>query len=58
MKWQFLKTVKNRLESEHHGTFEQPERREKSLSYLCREGILATCSDAFELNHLFNGHQV
>ena len=49
----FKTFVKNRLESEYHAAFEQPERREKFLSYWCYEGILATCTYAFELNISF-----
>ena len=49
----FKTFVKNRLESEYHAAFEQPERREKFLSYWCYEGILATCTDTFELNISF-----
>ena len=43
----FKTFVKNRLESEYL------ERREKFLSYWCYEGIVATCTDAFELNITF-----
>ena len=39
-------------ECEHRAAYEQPERRERFLSYWCHEGILATCTDAYEINIL------
>ena len=34
---------------EYKAAIEQPERKEKFLSYWCYEGILATCTDTFKL---------
>ena len=41
--------IKNRIQNEYKAAIEQPERKEKFLSYWCYEGILATCTDAFKL---------
>ena len=47
----FTKTfVKQRIKMEHFVASENNGKREKFLSYWCYEGILATCTDAFELN--------
>ena len=46
----FRNFVKQRIEMEHFITSENEGKREKFLSYWCYESILATCTDAFELN--------
>ena len=45
----FKTLIKNRLQNEYKAAIEQPERKEKFLSYWCYEGILATCTDTFKL---------
>ena len=45
----FKHLIKNRIQNEYKAAIEQPERKEKFLSYWCYEGILATCTDAFKL---------
>ena len=48
---EILKTfVKQRIEMEHFVASEIDGKRENILSYWCYEGILATCTDALELN--------
>ena len=42
--------VKQRIKMEHFVASENDGKRENFLSYWCYEGILATCTDAFELN--------
>ena len=42
--------VKQRIEMEHFIASENEGKRERLLSYWCYESILATCTDAFELN--------
>ena len=46
----FKTFVKQRIKMEHFVASENDEKRENFLSYWCYEGILATCTDAFELN--------
>ena len=46
----FKTFVKQRIKMEHFVASENDGKREKFLSYWCYEGILATCTDDFELN--------
>ena len=46
----FKTFVKQRIKMEHFVASENDGKRENFLSYWCYEGILATCTDAFELN--------
>ena len=46
----FKTFVKQRIKMEHFVASENDVKREKFLSYWCYEGILATCTDDFELN--------
>ena len=45
----FKTFVKQIIEMEHFVASENDRKRENLLSYWCYEGILATCTDAFEL---------
>ena len=45
----FKTFVKQRIEMEHFVVSENDGKRENFLSYWCYEGILATCTDAFEV---------
>ena len=45
----FKNLIKNILQNEYQAAIEQPERKEKFISYWCYEGILATCTDTFKL---------
>ena len=45
----FKTFVKQRIEMEHFVASENEGKRENFLSYWCYEGILATCTDAFDL---------
>ena len=46
----FKHLVKQRIDMENVISSENEEKRERFLSYWCYESILATCTDAFELN--------
>ena len=46
----FKTFVKQRIKMEHFVASENEGKRENCLRYWCYEGILATCTDAFELN--------
>ena len=45
----FKTFVKQRIEMKHFIASENDGKRENLLNYWCYEGILATCTDAFEL---------
>ena len=47
----FKTFVKQRVEMEHFVALENDGKRKHFLSYWCYEGILATCTDAFELKN-------
>ena len=51
MKWTFFFFfIKQRIEMEHFVASGKEGKGENFLSYWCYEGILAICTDAFELN--------